>query len=64
MFGQEWPHESTMRTTTTIPITKMAIMATWGETIMTAEFGLLRISGGTCFIAAEFGLLRMSGPTC
>ena len=30
---------------------------------MTAEFGLLRISGGTCFIAAE-GLLRVSGPTC
>jgi hypothetical protein len=31
---------------------------------MTAEFGLLRISGGTCFITAEFGLLRISGGTC
>jgi hypothetical protein len=31
---------------------------------MSAEFGLLRISGPTCFIDAEFGLLRISGPTC
>jgi hypothetical protein len=31
---------------------------------MSAEFGLLRISGGTCFITAEFGLLRLSGGTC
>jgi hypothetical protein len=47
-------------------MTKMMVATTArGEaSTMTAEFGLLRISGGTCFIAAEFGLLRLSGGTC